>query len=1193
MKEIISGRSIRLLLTLLFCCLLLSSITALGQSTTEGAVGGTVVDPQDKVIRGADVTVRNNGSNQVFNTKTGESGYFRVGQLQPSTYTVTVNAEGFAPYKAANVIVTVGSLTPVAPHMTIGTTEQVEVTAVTSLVNVTSGDFAPTLNETAIENLPINGGRWSSFVLLTPGVVSDGQGFGLVSFRGMSTLLNNVTIDGADNNQAYFSEERGRTRAGYSTPKVAVQEFQVNTSNYSAEYGRSAGGVINTVTKSGTNGIHGEAFWYVRDNSIGGSTNPFTTLSSFNAITQKVTTAAYKPVDVRKMGGFGVGGPLIKDRLFWFFGFDKYHRNFPGTAVPSGAASFFGVPTAYSAAAFKPGYCGTTVSGTADNNVCQLASLVSRGQSTKDIANVTQAQYDTARTEWMNGMFGNSATGQEGLIGITGRTPRTGDQNIFFPKLDWIINQRNHASFEANRMRWASPAGIQTQATNPYGTNSFGNDYVKDTWGVAKLDTMVTNRVSNQIRFQYGRDFEYQHNQGPSAYEQQTLLQPVNPITGVATGYKNSLGLPPNVYIGSFQWGTPLILNRGAYPDEYKMQIADTVSISLGKHNLKFGLDYVNNSDRISNLYEQYGEFAYSGLPTYFAGLYDTTHKYYTNYYQAFQGASSTNPVQAYKFSTNDWAAFVQDDWKIARRLTINLGMRFDAELLPSAYSNLAQTITVGSKTIKAGALPSNPKNWGPRVGFALDVYGDSKTVLRGGYGMYYGRIINATLFSGMTTTGSIVGQNAYTLKPTNAAAPSFPQVLTDAPPPSGTLSVDYFDPNFKSPQVHEIDLSLQQQIGRNMVLSVSYLGSFGRHMQSFTDVNLAAPGAAYCSTQIAVGKPNAGQPTGSQGGPITNGACAANNTLLASAPSTVTYNVNNQVVTGLPLANGPISGTLPFYTSRLNSGYGGVTDIFSGVNSSYNALVIQLEKHLSNHVQFSANYTWSHALDFGVNGTTNVTGGLSNMIDPLHPKFGMYGNSIYNVPNRFTFNAVLQSPWQHSGWVKYVTDGWQAAPVLQMQNGLGNSVSAASSYPTVYVGTQPYASIAGGMLGAGGSYQIPGTQRNGYRQPSTYVVDLRLSKQFPIRERFKLEFSADAFNLLNHRNVTGVSSTSPYTISNGISGNAPAVGTPATTITNPTLTPYSNSVVSGVSQFNVPSSANSNYVYSTRQIQLGARLTF
>src|SRR5206468_6760538 len=143
------------------------------------------------------------------------------------------------------------------------------------LINMTSNDFSSNINPEQIDNLPVNGGRWSSFAVLTPGVVANSSGFGLLSFRGISALLNNNTVDGADNNQAFFSEERGRTRAGYSTPKLAIEEFQVNTSNYSSEYGRSAGGVVNTVTKSGTNSIHGEAFFYDRDN-VWGAINPFT-----------------------------------------------------------------------------------------------------------------------------------------------------------------------------------------------------------------------------------------------------------------------------------------------------------------------------------------------------------------------------------------------------------------------------------------------------------------------------------------------------------------------------------------------------------------------------------------------------------------------------------------------------------------------------------------------------------------------------------------------------------------------------------------------------------------------------------------------------------------------------------------------------------------------------------------------------
>ena len=249
------------------------------QSTTDGAIGGTVYDTNGAVVANATVTVHNNGTNAEQKVTADASGYYRVSKLPSGSYTVSVNEKGFAAYKAEQVIVQVGSVTEISPRLAVsGASETVEVTAEAPQINYTSADFAPTLNQTAISNLPINGGRWSSFAILTPGVVSDSSGFGLLSFRGMSTLLNNNTVDGANNNQAFFSEERGRTRIGYSTPQSAVEEFQVNTSNYSAEYGQSAGGVVNTVTKSGTNALHGELYYYRRDNDFGAA-NEFTAVN--------------------------------------------------------------------------------------------------------------------------------------------------------------------------------------------------------------------------------------------------------------------------------------------------------------------------------------------------------------------------------------------------------------------------------------------------------------------------------------------------------------------------------------------------------------------------------------------------------------------------------------------------------------------------------------------------------------------------------------------------------------------------------------------------------------------------------------------------------------------------------------------------------------------------------------------------
>ena len=218
---------------------------SLAQSTTDGAIGGVVTDSSGAAVPNAKVTVKNLGTNAEEVVTTDETGYFRVGKVQPATYSVSIEASGFAPFKVERVIVQVGSVTDVSAKLNVAAAgATVIVSAEIPQVNTNSAEFAPTVDQTAISNLPINGGRWSSFVLLTPGAVNDANGFGLISFRGMSTLLNNNTVDGGDNNQAFFSEERGRTRIGYSSAKAAVQEFQVNTSNYSAEYGRAAGAVL-------------------------------------------------------------------------------------------------------------------------------------------------------------------------------------------------------------------------------------------------------------------------------------------------------------------------------------------------------------------------------------------------------------------------------------------------------------------------------------------------------------------------------------------------------------------------------------------------------------------------------------------------------------------------------------------------------------------------------------------------------------------------------------------------------------------------------------------------------------------------------------------------------------------------------------------------------------------------------------
>src|SRR5215469_4846704 len=296
----------------------------LAQSAVDGAIGGTVVDTSGSVIPRATIVVHSNTTNAEQTVMADDSGFFRAIHLQPSTYTVMITAPGFATFKSSDVLVQVGLLTDIAPKLAVGSTQQtVEVTSEVPAINSTTPEFSGLISQRVLQDLPVNNYRWSSYAALTPGVVVDSNGFGLLSFRGQSTLLNNVTIDGADDNQAYFSEERGRTRAGYSTIKAAVQEFQVNTSNYSVEYGRSAGGIVNSVTKSGTNAIHGEGYYYDRDSAW--AAQNYYVQHPVPTGTGSYKSVSFKPTDLLRQFGFGLGGPILKNKLFFFLAGDRFY----------------------------------------------------------------------------------------------------------------------------------------------------------------------------------------------------------------------------------------------------------------------------------------------------------------------------------------------------------------------------------------------------------------------------------------------------------------------------------------------------------------------------------------------------------------------------------------------------------------------------------------------------------------------------------------------------------------------------------------------------------------------------------------------------------------------------------------------------------------------------------------------------
>ena len=1081
---------------------ILSLSFAIAQSSLSGAIAGTAWDAHHAAVAGAQITLRNADTAEQLQLRSGANGAFEILQLKPGDYSLIAAADGFADFQILRITVEVGRITEVGIAFAVaGAHEVVEVHDEAPAVNTTQPDFASNLNETAIENLPIDVRRWSNFALLTPTATPDGD-YGLISFRGISGLMNNSTVDGADNNQFFFSEERGRTRISYVISQSSVREFQVNTSNFSSEYGRAAGAVINAVTHSGTNHLHGQLFYYMRDNALGGASNAFTVipvrLSELNWTTEHI-----KPLDRRQQFGGTIGGPIVKDKLFYFVAVDAQRRNYPAVAAAGNEDRFLAKPCVIASH-----YAGLS---TSNRGLVQLCSYDELYTLTRNV--MPYPSTDTAAIQAFDG-------GLSYLASLLGVVPRTSAHEVEFSKIDYHINSHNTLAATYNRMRWASPAGAQSLPVEELGRASFGFDGVKVDMFTAHLNSTLGDHIVSQLRYSWSRDFEYELPQTPA---------PGEPL--------EANGFSPAVSVPGFAFGTPATLPRRALPDEYHHQIAETMNWMHGRHVLKFGFDANFVHDELNNLYAANGSYHYDYRDNFIADLYQwqnktgTESQLYSSYTQGFG-------TPAFAFHTFDGAAFVQDDWRASRRLSLSFGLRYDVELLP--HPQIPNPLLTASQ-----GFPSDTNNFAPRFGFALALTGDGKTSLRGGYGIFYGRIINSTISSAITNTGVEASQRSYSYRAcylfaTNCLnGPVFP-LLASADPysPAQGGDVAVFARNMRNPQIHQFDLILERQLARNTVISLSGLLSLGRELPNFIDINL--------------------DPASRQ------------NVTYTFAPDY--YPPNTQ---------GPYNGhtlTVPVYTARLNSNFQTITEIRSNVNSSYSGLVLRLNRRMGKGLDFRFNYVWSHALDFDQSSTTFTT--YNNTLSSIPFTYSYdgvshyvarpdYGNSNYDVRHRFT-GSLYWSPrlFAHSRGLGHAAfDHWSIAPIIQIATG--------KPFSDYISGDAPITTCTGclGFMGTGGQDRLPFIERNSFRYGNFYNTNLRLSRRIYLGEHRELEFLAEAFNLLNHENVTSRSDTL-YTVYNSYSGSS----------STPTLQ-YD-------SDFNTPTAAASS-LYRERELQFGLRLHF
>ncbi len=1046
--------------------------TAGAQSVGTGTLVGRVADENGGSISGAKVTVRNVDTNATRELETTSDGDYRAVLLQPGSYEVIVQKQGFATLKREGIRVDVGSTVDLDLVLKVASVSQeITVAGATPLIEPEKMESSQVVDETLVQNLPINGRRWTDFVLLTPGVSTDG-GFGLVSYRGISSLYNNNTVDGADNNQAFFSEARGRTRIAYAYSMQTIKEFQVTDSNYSAEFGRAAGGIVNAVTKSGTSQFHGGTFWYLRQ-FHGNALDPFL----------KGQGNFVKSEKIRHQFGGDFGGPLLKDKLFFYFAYDGQRRSFPVGISPS--------LTTYFTTVAIPTNCPTAA---------------------------TPAQCSAAIAY---------------LQSLTGSFPRRGNQDIYFGRMDYQLTRNHRLSGSINWHTWDSPNGFLTSISLTSAQSNNGEDKVRSRFVVLDLSSTFHSNMANDLRFQYGQDFEADTPNGPG------------PAVSMTSG---------------ITYGENVSLPRTFFPDERRYQSTDTLSIVSGKHAWKTGVDVNLVHEKLANLFQGGGTYGFTGnaatafsnwvLDVFQIPTTSGTGKHYNSFSQV---ADPITGIGLDDFWQNNVGAFVQDTWKLRPRLTLNYGLRYDIQLIPQPPRPNTTTPLAGELTTR---IPIDKNNFGPRLSIAWQFA--PKTLVRAGYGFYYGQTSNSVFYTVRVENG--VFQQTFNCGPTTTCAPTFPNLIftPPGPPPAAPFSgaaapqvvntnpplsaqvIRGITPDFVNPLVHMGELVVEREVGWNSSISASYLFSRGLRLPIFVDANLAPP-------------------TGTR-----------------------TYDVIDASASGTTLS----TVTVPFYTSRAPNGTGGGVVLLgeSVVNSWYHGFVLSYNKRLSHGFETIANYTYSKATDTGeVAGTFGTFNGTDVPLNPMNIA-GEHALSDLDQRNRFVWSFVYLLPFEHSSntILRRAFGGLGFAGILTLASGRPVTALMSNSPPSAVCTSGDFGLTCGEVSSNGGFTSGRAAQigRNTFVGRGLTTFDFRAERDIKFQEKYQLRVLVEAFNLTNTTNVTSVSSAA-FTYTSNPSGNCTAP-----LHTNDCIAPSKGTA------FLAPT-ATSNGIVGARQLQLSLRFSF
>ncbi len=1047
-------------LTTLILMLVFGTLLLMAQGSPTGTITGVTKDEAGASIPGSRVVATNTGTNSTFEAVSDENGSYAIRSLPVGNYKITVEAAGFKKTTLTDIIVRVNEEIRLDATLNIGAlSEEVTVTAETSLVNTTSSTLKTVIDERRINELPLNGRDPNALVQLVAGVQPDTRtsltsgatypGAVSVSSNGGRGNTTNYVLDGGSNNDSYSNQSN-------PTPNPdALQEFSVQTNNFSAEYGRNLGAVVNAVTKSGTNKFHGSAFEYVRNDALN-ATNFFTPGKRDGLKRNQFGGTVGGPLPFLH---FGEGGPYFdsgRDRSFFFFSYQgTITRQRPADSVAT-------VPTA----AQRNGDFGST-----------------------RIADPTSGLPCTATN--LTGCFSNNII----------------PTNRLNPVAQQLLKYIPLPTEAGNRFRYIVPVALDDKQTMlrldhkfSESNNLFGRFWVSKAAQPAFLDS------SNFLASAFGRTWK----NTIVALNDTHVFSP-KVVNNTVFTFNRTDNINTHVYPPSLQSlganyyndGTPQIdvnvngffaVNTGDTNSflRTEFQITNTTRLNYGRHSVSVGGEYSHSTNDIINNFRANGQFAFSSaagftgnaLADFLLGKFSTI----------TQGAGE------YKNTVvNSPAAFVQDDFRVNRKLTLNLGLRWDPFIPYTDKNNKIAGFRPGEKSqvyvnapvgliypgdpgLPVGGYKPTLWNFGPRVGFAYDLTGDGKTSIRGGYGIFYDRpnLISTNNAAAQSPFGTVLttsGNSVNSLSnPYAGNVNPFPVNIFPAANVAFTNSVTVFSysPNLKNGMAQAYNLSVEREIFPSYLVRVAYAGSKGSRLSIVREANPAV---------YAVG-----------------------------------------ATTGTTNARRPL---FPFF--------GSIAVTESTGSSVYNSLQVTLDKRFSKGLSILANYTLSKSVD----DSSENKGTAVSQTNPYNLSFDR-GLANFDHRHRFTASVLYELPRISSQkFVNGILGGWNLTGILTMQS--GTPFSVVSGVDNARTGTPgQYADLVGDPILSGsrtraeqvaqwfntsayttnalGTFGNAG--RNTLTGPKFTSLNIGLHKNFGITENVKIQLRGEAFNVLNNVNL-------------------------------------------------------------------------